>query len=109
MENVWVLASVWVGLALVATLVAIWFKISAALSELVVGTVAQLVIGALFVHTELHPAEHFIHRAAVGGIDLIVLGRRGRSITGQCAYLRARSETEPNIILEIMSEPTVAS
>jgi hypothetical protein len=28
MENVWVLASVWVGLALIATLVAIWFKIS---------------------------------------------------------------------------------
>ena len=27
----WVLASVWVGLALVATLVAIWFKISTAL------------------------------------------------------------------------------
>lgn len=35
MENVWVLASLWVGLALVA----IWFKISAALSEIVVGTV----------------------------------------------------------------------
>jgi hypothetical protein len=26
MQNVWVLASVWVGLALVATLLAIWFK-----------------------------------------------------------------------------------
>jgi hypothetical protein len=51
MENVWVLASVWVGLALIATLVAIWFRISTALSEIVVGTVAQLVIGALFVHT----------------------------------------------------------
>jgi len=47
MENVWVLASVWVGLALFATLLAIWFKISTALTEIVVGTVAQLVIGAL--------------------------------------------------------------
>lgn len=47
MENVWVLASLWVGLALVATLLAIWFKISTALTEIVVGTVAQLVIGAL--------------------------------------------------------------
>lgn len=47
MENVWVLASVWVGLALIATLLAIWFKISTALTEIVVGTVAQLVIGAL--------------------------------------------------------------
>ena len=28
MENVWVLAAVWVGLALIATLIAIWFRIS---------------------------------------------------------------------------------
>ncbi len=47
MPNVWVLASLWVGLALVATLLAIWFKISTALTEIVVGTVAQLVIGAI--------------------------------------------------------------
>src|SRR6266581_2573978 len=47
MENVWFLASLWVGLALVATLLAIWFRISTALSEIVVGTVAQLVIGAV--------------------------------------------------------------
>ena len=47
MENVWFLAAVWIGLALVATLLAIWFKVSTALSEIVVGTVAQLVIGAL--------------------------------------------------------------
>jgi Kef-type K+ transport system membrane component KefB len=47
MENVWVVASVWVGLALIATLLAIWFKISTALTEIVVGTVAQLVIVAL--------------------------------------------------------------
>jgi Kef-type K+ transport system membrane component KefB len=47
MQNVWALASVWVGLALIATLLAIWFKISTALSEIVVGTVAQLIIGAI--------------------------------------------------------------
>jgi glutathione-regulated potassium-efflux system ancillary protein KefC len=47
MQNVWALASVWVGLALVATLLAIWFKISTALSEIVVGTVARLIIGAI--------------------------------------------------------------
>jgi len=45
MENVWLVASVWVGLALLATLLAIWLKISTALSEIVVGTVAQFVIG----------------------------------------------------------------
>jgi hypothetical protein len=36
MQNVWALASLWVGLALVATLLAIWFKISTALTEIVV-------------------------------------------------------------------------
>jgi Kef-type K+ transport system membrane component KefB len=49
MENVWLVASVWVGLALVATLLAIWFRISTALTEIIVGTVAQLVIGAFIV------------------------------------------------------------
>ncbi len=47
MENIWFLAAVWVGLALLATLFAIWFKISTALSEIVVGTLAQLVLGAV--------------------------------------------------------------
>jgi len=45
MTNTWALCALWVGLALAATLLAIWFKISTALSEIVVGTVAQLVIG----------------------------------------------------------------
>jgi Kef-type K+ transport system membrane component KefB len=44
-DNTWFLAALWVGLALVATLFAIWFRISTALSEIVVGTVAQLIIG----------------------------------------------------------------
>ena len=50
MENVWVLAALWVGLALVATLFAIWFRISTALTEIILGTVAQaalvVVVGA---------------------------------------------------------------
>jgi Kef-type K+ transport system membrane component KefB len=48
MMNTWALAALWVGLALAATLIAIWSKISTALSEIVVGTVAQLVIVAYF-------------------------------------------------------------
>jgi hypothetical protein len=46
--NTWVLSALWVGLALVATLLAIWLHISTALSEIVIGTVAQLAIGASF-------------------------------------------------------------
>jgi glutathione-regulated potassium-efflux system ancillary protein KefC len=47
MDKVWALTSLWVGLAILATPIAIWLKISTALTEIVVGTVAQLAIGAL--------------------------------------------------------------
>jgi glutathione-regulated potassium-efflux system ancillary protein KefC len=47
LENTWFLAALWVGLALVATLLAIWFRVSTALSEIVVGTVAQLIVVVL--------------------------------------------------------------
>jgi len=47
MEQVWFSAALWLALALVATMLSIWFRISTALSEIVVGTVAQLIIGAL--------------------------------------------------------------
>ena len=74
MENVWALASVWVGLALIATLVAIWFKISTALSEIVVGTVAQLIIGAFFVHGELGAKAPWVtFLAGTGAIVLTFL------------------------------------
>ena len=39
-------ASLWLGLALVASLLSIWLRIATALSEIVVGTIAQLLIGA---------------------------------------------------------------
>ena len=47
MTEIWTLAALWLGLALLATLVSIWLRIATALSEIVVGTIAQLVIGAI--------------------------------------------------------------
>jgi glutathione-regulated potassium-efflux system ancillary protein KefC len=47
MDQVWFVAALWLLLALVAVLVGTRLKVSTALSEIVVGTVAQLVIGAL--------------------------------------------------------------
>jgi Kef-type K+ transport system membrane component KefB len=47
MAETWFLATVWIGLALLATLLSIWFRIATALSEIVVGTVAQMVLGAV--------------------------------------------------------------
>ena len=46
MDQVWFVAALWLLLALGAVLVANWLRISTALSEIVVGTVAQLAIGA---------------------------------------------------------------
>ena len=74
MENVWVLAALWVGLALIATLLAIWFRISTALTEIVVGTVAQLIIGAFIVHGGLGAKTNWIgFLAGTGAIVLTFL------------------------------------
>ena len=47
MTQIWAQAALWLLLALLASMFSIWFKVATALSEIVVGTVAQLVIGAL--------------------------------------------------------------
>ena len=47
MTEIWALAALWLALALAATLISIWLRIATALSEIVVGTIAQLLIGAL--------------------------------------------------------------
>jgi glutathione-regulated potassium-efflux system ancillary protein KefC len=46
MTEIWTQAALWMGLALNATLLAIWMRVATALSEIVIGTVAQLIIGA---------------------------------------------------------------
>lgn len=47
MTDIFALAALWLGLALLATLLSIWLGIATAMSEIVVGTVAQLLLGAL--------------------------------------------------------------
>ncbi|MGA3211150.1 MAG: cation:proton antiporter [Terriglobales bacterium] len=74
MENVWGLAALWVGLALLATLLAIWFKISTALTEIVVGTVAQLIVGAFLMQGGLAAKSGWItFLAGTGAIVLTFL------------------------------------
>ncbi|MGH8222767.1 MAG: cation:proton antiporter [Gammaproteobacteria bacterium] len=46
MTEIWTQAALWMGLAVVAALFAIWLRVATALSEIVIGTVAQLIIGA---------------------------------------------------------------
>ena len=71
MDNTWFLAALWIGLALVATLLAIWFKVSTALSEIVVGTVAQLIVVVLIGGAGLGAQTPWI--AFLAGTGAIVL------------------------------------
>ncbi|MGA2217175.1 MAG: cation:proton antiporter [Terracidiphilus sp.] len=74
MANAWVLSAVWVGLALIATLLAIWFRIATALSEIVVGTVAQLAIGAYLGSGGLLSSTQWVtYLAGTGAIVLTFL------------------------------------
>ena len=71
MTGVWALAALWLGLALIASLLSIWFRISTALSEIVVGTIAQLIIGAAIGSALLGTDESWVK--FLSGIGAIVL------------------------------------
>jgi glutathione-regulated potassium-efflux system ancillary protein KefC len=71
MTSVWALAALWLGLALMASLLSIWLRVSTALSEIVVGTIAQLIIGAAIGATVLGTDESWIK--FLSGIGAIVL------------------------------------
>jgi Kef-type K+ transport system membrane component KefB len=71
MTSVWALAALWLGLALIASLLSIWLRISTALSEIVVGTIAQLVIGAIVGAAVLGTDESWVK--FLSGIGAIVL------------------------------------
>jgi Kef-type K+ transport system membrane component KefB len=74
MDQVWFVAALWLLLALVAVLAANWLKVSTALSEIVVGTVAQLVIGAIAGANALGAkAEWVTFLAGTGAIVLTFL------------------------------------
>jgi len=69
--GIWALAALWLCLALVASLLSIWFRISTALSEIVVGTIAQLIIGAATGAAMLGTDETWVK--FLSGIGAIVL------------------------------------
>ena len=71
MTSVWGLAALWLGLALIASLLSIWFRISTALSEIVVGTIAQLIIGAAVGSAVLGTGKSWVK--FLSGLGAIVL------------------------------------
>jgi glutathione-regulated potassium-efflux system ancillary protein KefC len=71
MTEIWALAALWLGLALAAALFSNWLRISTALSEIVVGTVAQLILGAAIGTAVLGTDETWIK--FLSGLGAIVL------------------------------------
>ena len=92
MTDVGLHAALWLGLALLS----IWLRVATALSEIVVGTVAQLIIGALAGTAFLGAAETWIKFLSGGHVvdqiicaaveeraDMIVMGHRGKSLAAR--------------------------
>src|SRR4029078_2260095 len=71
MTGIWALAALWLGLALIASLLSIWLRVSTALSEIIVGTIAQLVIGAALGSVVLGTEQTWIK--VLSGTGAIVL------------------------------------
>jgi len=71
MTAVWTLLTLWLALALIAGLLSAWLKVSTALTEILVGTAAQLIIGTVFGVTALGVDEGWVKFLA--GLGAIVL------------------------------------
>jgi len=71
MTDIYALAALWLGLALAATLLSIWLRVATAMSEIVVGTVAQLAIGALVGGATLGTDQSWIKFLASTGAILL--------------------------------------
>src|SRR5262249_48757252 len=71
MTYAWTLAALWIGLALLATLLALWFRVSTALTEIIVGTLAQLILGSLFGADVLATSESWIKFLAGAGAIML--------------------------------------
>jgi glutathione-regulated potassium-efflux system ancillary protein KefC len=71
MTQIYGLATLWIGLALIATLLSIWLRVATAMSEIIVGTVAQLIIGAALGATALGTDQSWIKFLASTGAVLL--------------------------------------
>ena len=93
MTEIYSLAALWLGLALIATLLSIWLRVATSMSEIVVGTVAQLLIGV-----------------AVGGMTLGSDESWIKFLSGTGAVLLtflAGAELDPDVIKTKLVETTV--
>ncbi len=73
MHEVWGQAALWVGLALIASLIAVRLRVATALSEMMVGMAAQLIIGAALGTSLGADAPWIVFLAGAGAILLTFL------------------------------------
>ncbi len=74
MTSVWALFTLWVALALIASLLSVWLRVSTALTEICVGTLAQLILGTALGASVLGSDEGWIKfLAGIGAIMLTFL------------------------------------
>jgi glutathione-regulated potassium-efflux system ancillary protein KefC len=71
MTTVLAVAALWLGLALIASLISIWSRTPTALSEVVVGTFAQLIFGATVGSEVLGPSESWVKFLCTTGAILL--------------------------------------
>jgi len=92
MTAVWTLFALWVALALIASLLSVWLRVSTALTEICVGTAAQLILGTVFGASILGSDEGWIKfLAGIGAIMLTFL---------------AGAELDPNVFKKKWKEAT---
>ena len=74
MTEFWIIATLWLGLALIASLISSWLKLVTAMSEIVIGLIAQLIIGVLIGATVIGADESWVKfLASTGAIMLTFL------------------------------------
>jgi glutathione-regulated potassium-efflux system ancillary protein KefC len=69
--DIFALSALWLGLALIATLMSIWLRIATAMSEIVVGMVAQLLLGALIGSAALGTDQSWVRFLSTTGAVLL--------------------------------------
>jgi hypothetical protein len=72
MEQVWFLAALWLGLALVATLLSIWFRISTALTEMSTGLTFGTISALFGLNHGIINQSQYSHLVATGVASAVI-------------------------------------
>ena len=101
MTDIYLLAALWLGLALAATLLSIWLRIATAMSEILVGTVAYFTKGKYWAVAK-DPYAHALASAngAKAGKTRKVANLRGDLTLGEkCAVVRVLLISESHAVI----------